>query len=391
MRSTLYASVLAVALATPVSVGAADPAPGEFAFSGDARMGYFGREREDRNGSRSDESDWRIRVRPGVLWQVTPTLSAKARFAGRYSSDDSNDNHYEFFTSIPQSDGLGFGDSTIDELNLRYKAGNWDVKVGRMQTSFELEGIAKKSLSRNDSPNTDITWTDGIHARYGDTAGWNYHVIVQRSEDDGPTTVRRSPLAFTESASHATYYFGMERKDPKGRFLQIGWDLTYIPSALRTDGSAAGRIDDYLGIAGRMALQWSLAGAMRFVWAGEAGYAPYRQTDRRRAASAGFRRCERAGVPDLDQSRGFRARPRRRVRLWSGGRRLAAVTRLRQQSGTAGTALPVEAVRHAVDRDTGAPATRSRAANRRRAQACRRRCLCPVHAALLTSPGPGVR
>ena len=279
MRSTLYASVLAVALATPVSVGAADPAPGEFAFSGDARMGYFGREREDRNGSRSDESDWRIRVRPGVLWQVTPTLSAKARLAGRYSSDDSNDNHYEFFTSIPQSDGLGFGDSTIDELNLRYKAGNWDVKVGRMQTSFELEGIAKKSLSRNDSPNTDITWTDGIHARYGDTAGWNYHVIVQRSEDDGPTTVRRSPLAFTESASHATYYFGMERKDPKGRFLQLGWDLTYIPSALRTDGSAAGRIDDYLGIAGRMALQWSLAGAMRFVWAGEAGYAPNRPTD----------------------------------------------------------------------------------------------------------------
>lgn len=279
MRSTLYASVLAVALATPVSVGAADPAPGEFAFSGDARMGYFGREREDRNGSRSDESDWRIRIRPGVLWQVTPTLSAKARFAGRYSSDDSNDNHYEFFTSIPQSDGLGFGDSIIDELNLRYKAGNWDVKVGRMQTSFELEGIAKKSLSRNDSPNTDITWTDGIHARYGDTAGWNYHVIVQRSEDDGPTTVRRSPLAFTESASHATYYFGMERKDPKGRFLQLGWDLTYIPSALRTDGSAAGRIDDYLGIAGRMALQWSLAGAMRFVWAGEAGYAPYRPTD----------------------------------------------------------------------------------------------------------------
>ncbi|MBL8476126.1 MAG: hypothetical protein JNK71_08635 [Methyloversatilis sp.] len=279
MRSTLYASVLAVALATPVSVGAADPAPGEFAFSGDARMGYFGREREDRNGSRSDESDWRIRIRPGVLWQVTPTLSAKARFAGRYSSDDSNDNHYEFFTSIPQSDGLGFGDSIIDELNLRYKAGNWDVKVGRMQTSFELEGIAKKSLSRNDSPNTDITWTDGIHARYGDTAGWNYHVIVQRSEDDGPTTVRRSPLAFTESASHATYYFGMERKDPKGRFLQLGWDLTYIPSALRTDGSAAGRIDDYLGIAGRMALQWSLAGAMRFVWAGEAGYAPNRPTD----------------------------------------------------------------------------------------------------------------
>lgn len=280
MKSTLLASALVLASATPLSAAAADPAPGEFAFGGDARMGYFSREREDRNGSRSDESDWRIRIRPGVLWQVTSELSARARFAGRYSTDDSNDNHFEFFTAIPQSDGLGFGDSTIDELYLRYKPGNWDVKVGRMQTSFELEGVAKKSLSRNDSPNTDITWTDGIHARHVDAAGWNYHVILQRSEDDGPTTVRRSPLAFTESASHTTYYFGMERKDEKGRFLQLGWDVTYIPSALRTDGTAAGRIDDYLGITGRLALQWALAGGMRFVWAGEAGFAPNTPTER---------------------------------------------------------------------------------------------------------------
>ena len=164
MRSTLYASVLAVALATPVSVGAADPAPGEFAFSGDARMGYFGREREDRNGSRSDESDWRIRVRPGLLWQVTPTLSAKARFAGRYSTDDSNDNHYEFFTSIPQSDGLGFGDSTIDELNLRYKAGNLDVGYGYQENANQL---AASNLEYN---------TVGAAYNFGSfrvSGGWN--------------------------------------------------------------------------------------------------------------------------------------------------------------------------------------------------------------------------
>jgi hypothetical protein len=39
------------------------------------------------------------------------------------------------------------------------------------------------------------------------------------------------------------------------------------------------RIDDYLGIAGRMAMQWRLAGGMRFVWAGEAGFAPNTSTE----------------------------------------------------------------------------------------------------------------
>lgn len=275
MKANLPGLALALALAAPLPAGAADPAPNRFAFSADVRLGYFGREREDRDGARSDSDDWRIRIRPGVLWQLTPELSAKARIAGRYSTDDSNRNHSRFFTSIPQSDGLRFGDSTFDELYLRYRpSDNWDVRVGRMQTSFELEGVAKKSLSRNDSPNTDITWTDGVHVRHADAAGWNYHAILQRSEDEGPTTVRRSPLAFTRSASHITYYAGMEKKDPKGRILQLGWDLTYIPDSLRTDGSATGRIDDYLGITGRLALQWALAGNMRFVWAGEAGFAP---------------------------------------------------------------------------------------------------------------------
>lgn len=275
MKPILYASALALALAAPPPAEAADPAPGTIGFSADLRMGYFAREREDRDGTRSDSADWRIRIRPGVLWQVTPEFSAKARLAGRYSTDDSNHNHFKFFTSLPQSDGLRFGDATFDELYLRYRSGDrWDVRAGRMQTSFELEGVAKKSLSRNDSPNTEITWTDGIHVRYADAAGWNYHAILQRSEDAGPTTVRRSPLAFTESASHLTYYAGMERKAPKERILQLGWDLTYIPDALRIDGNATGRIGNYLGITGRLALQWALAGNTRFVWAGEAGFAP---------------------------------------------------------------------------------------------------------------------
>lgn len=250
-------------------------------FDGDVRLGAFGLERDDRDGTTSSNEDWRMRIRPGVTARMSETVSAKLRFAGRYTTDDVNDNHFEFFEAIPASDGLRFGDSTIDELHVRVQPDRqWTVMLGRMQTKFELEGVAKKSLSRNDSPNVDITWTDGLLLQYKTKTETSYYTILQRSTDEGPTTVRRAPLAFTEDASHVTYYVGMEKKDKKGLIAQRGWDITYIPDSLRKDGTAASRIEDYYGIAGRLALQWPLGeGSRRFMWAGEAAYAPNTPTE----------------------------------------------------------------------------------------------------------------
>ncbi len=250
-------------------------------FGGDLRTGVFGRDRDDRDGSSDSNDELRLRLRPGVGIQFSNKVSGKVRFAGRYSTDESNDNHFEFFEAIPASDGLRRGDSTLDELYLRFQPSDrWDVKVGRMQTKFELEGVAKKSLSRNDSPNTDITWTDGLYGKYKAASGWNYHVILQRSTDEGPTTVRRKPLAFTEDGSHVTYYFGLERKDKKAKIVQRGLDITYIPRSLRKDGTATGRIEDYYGITGRLAVQWPVgSGPTKLMWAGEAGYAPNTPTE----------------------------------------------------------------------------------------------------------------
>ena len=253
---------------------AAEPAAARVVFSGDIRFAYADRDRDERDGSESSSSDWRVRVRPGLLWQATETVSAKARLAGRYSTDGTKE-HFEFFTAIPGSEGLCFGDATFDELYLRYAPTKaWDLLLGRMQTKFELEGVARKSLSRNDSPNTEITWTDGAHVRYRSAGGWEYHGILQRSEDDGPTTVRRTPLAFTESASHVTYYAGVEKKEKEGLFLQRGLDVTYIPEGLHAEGVGAGPTEDYIGIAGRLALQWFVIDKTRFVWALEGAYAP---------------------------------------------------------------------------------------------------------------------
>ena len=74
-------------------------------------------------------------------WRLLPYLRDYARHFDLYR-------HYRFGTELTRAEQRWEnegGDSTIDELYLRYKPGNWDVKVGRMQTSFELEGIAKKS------------------------------------------------------------------------------------------------------------------------------------------------------------------------------------------------------------------------------------------------------
>lgn len=251
-----------------------------FSFSGDVRGGYFSADRDDRDGSQDTTDEFRLRVRLGVGMELTDTLSAKARVAGRYSTDDRNHNHFEFFSSIPSEDGLRRGDSTIDELFLTYQPNTqWQVRVGRLQTKFELEGVAKKSLDRNDSPSTDITWTDGVHAQYQLGNGWNVHGIVQYNPQAGATEVRRSPLAFSEEGSRVSYFVAMENKQPWGPVVQRAIDVTYLPEALRVDGNAAGRIDDYWAVVGRLAARWPLGNSgMKFMLAGELGYAPNRPT-----------------------------------------------------------------------------------------------------------------
>lgn len=249
-------------------------------FSGDARVGYFSIDRDDRDGSQDTTDEFRLRLRAGVGFELTETLRAKARVAGRYSTDDRNDNHFEFFSFIPAGDGLRRGDSTIDELYLDFRPNQrWQVRAGRMQTKFELEGVAKKSLDRNNSPNTDITWTDGVYAQYKAANGWNAHGIIQYNPQAGATEVRRGPLAFTEEGSRVSYFGAMENKQPWGPVVQRGIDLTYLPDALRVDGNAGGHIDDYWAVVGRLAARWPVRNSgMQFMLATELGYAPNRPT-----------------------------------------------------------------------------------------------------------------
>lgn len=243
-----------------VNTQAANPINNTLSWGGDVRAGYFSLHRDDRNGSSDVTDEFRGRIRLGLEAKLSDALSAKARFAGRYSTYQ-NDNYFKLFSSIPADDGLRRGDSTLDEFYLAYNpAPDWTVKLGRMQTKFELAGVAKKSLDRNDSPNVDIAWTDGMHVTHKGAGGWNSHLILQRNLSAGPTNVLRSPLAFTEDDSRVMLFMGLENNEAAGPVVQRALDLTYMPDALRRDGTATGRIEDYWGLVGRLAAQWPMGG-----------------------------------------------------------------------------------------------------------------------------------
>ncbi len=259
---------------------AANPINDTLSWSADLRGGYYTLDRDDRDGSNDVTDEFRARIRLGLEAKLSDSWRAKARFAGRYSTFE-NDNHFQFFTSAPSTDGLRRGDSTIDELYLAYSPDDrWQVTLGRMQTKFELAGVAKKSLDRNDSPNVDITWTDGLRVtRKGDN-GWNSHFILQRNLRAGPTNVMRSPLNFSEDDSRVMAFFSLESTKPVGPVVQRAVDINYLPDALRRDGTATGRIEDYWGLVGRLAAQWPLGNSgTKFMLAGEAGYAPNTPTE----------------------------------------------------------------------------------------------------------------
>ena len=237
------------------------------AFNGDVRAGFFNKENID-NG------EFRVRLRVGQSVALGDNWQARARIAGRYSTDSRNDFNFEFFRNIPAGDGLRRGDTTIDELYLQFDDGRDRVRIGRQQTKLELVGVAKKSLDRNDSPNTDIAWTDGISWQHQHGNGWVGHAIVQTNYRAGATEVRRKPLDFSDSGSRLSTIIAIEKKSKTGLWAQRGFDISYLPDSLHTDGVNAGRIEDYWAFAGRLAAQWDISSKSKFLLAGELGYAP---------------------------------------------------------------------------------------------------------------------
>ena len=202
-------------------------------------------------------------------------MSARVRVAGRYSSQE-NHNYFKIFTTIPDTDGLRAGDATIDQLFVSLRPNpRSEIAIGRLQTCFELSGVSAGSLDRCDSPDTDITWTDGARVSYRSVDGWNWHLIFQRNLEAGATNVRLPPLSFADHDSRISYFGVVESNEAYGPIVQRAFDVSYLPSSLMKEGSASGPVEDYISFVWRLAAQWPLGGTGTRLLAGvELGYAP---------------------------------------------------------------------------------------------------------------------
>lgn len=245
---------------------------------GDIRSGYYTKTRDDRDNAKDTTDEFRLRIRIGALTEFNQHYSFAARVAGRYSTVEGNHGFRVDFP-VPSTDGLEFGDSSLDEFYAQYKSSaSWSVKAGRMQSKFELDGVAKKSLDRNNSPNSDITWTDGVYVM-NKTRGWGQHVILQYNDEDGPSHVYRSPLDFSDDGSRWSLFAAIENKDKVGPFIQRGLDINYLPDSLYAEGTAINNLDDYIAIVARTAAKWPLTvqsqkKPLSFLLGLELGYAP---------------------------------------------------------------------------------------------------------------------
>lgn len=259
--------------AFPAGAGAQAESEHGLKFYGDLRLGYFSLYRDDRNGSATRADDFRARLRIGAGFRLNDAFTASVRLAGRFSTEQGSATFY-IRNHAPTTDGLRLGEATIDEAYLNYRpSSRLNLRLGRIQSKFVLADLTGKSLDRIDSPNTDVTWTDGAHLTLSAARGWTAHLLLQHNAAAGSTNPVRPPISFTDSRSRITYFAALENTTSWGPVVQRSLDITYIPGSLRADGDAMGKPDDYVAFVARGAVAWPV-GSGRLLVGGEGGYAP---------------------------------------------------------------------------------------------------------------------
>lgn len=252
----LRALVTGLVLCWPVAAGAA--------ISGDLRFGLLFDETRAATGVVTNNNGARLRAR----LRFASDTDGEWRFVGRLATiQDSRANGGDFWLHgyAPGSGGLTPGQITIDEAYVDYRPqdARWDLRVGRFQAAFGLADVMRKSLDQNDSPNFDVTWSDGVWLRMRGNQ-WTTHVLLRHNDRRGPTGLYRAPLDFTRSESRISAFVALEGA-PTGVLAQRTFALTWLP------GAWAG--DDYIAATAKIAGEWPLSGESRARVGGELGYA----------------------------------------------------------------------------------------------------------------------
>lgn len=243
---------------------------------GDLRLIFDYFDREGRDGVDATDDVFGFRARLRFDWGITEAVHIGARLAGSCFTDDCNP-EFVFETASPASSGLEPGQFTFDELYLHwFRTERGSFALGRLQTRFVLRGgVYAKSLDRNNSNNTNINWTDGFQATYRAANGWNSSFVLEKNIRDGSGSIRRAQLDFDDSDARTSYFTGFENIQIWGLVVQRGFDVSYLPASLLTEGTPSGAREDYWGFVGRLVVRWpQRSEGMRLRAGVEIGFAP---------------------------------------------------------------------------------------------------------------------
>lgn len=264
----LLLMVILLAVAGPANAG------DSWIVSGDIRAGYLNTETRARTGVESDVESLRFRLRVALRGEFTPEWQMGARLAGVFDTDQPRTEAW-FKGWVPSPTGLAPGQFGLDELYLHWRPDGraWQMRFGRMQVAFPLNDMMKKSLDYNDSPNFDVTWTDGVWWQHRMT-DWTTHVVLHHNPRQGPTRTLRSPLDFTDGATRVGAHLTLAANQRAGILTQRMLTVSWLPSALRPQGLANPERSDHFSVVAKLVAEWALGDSgSRFALGGELGHA----------------------------------------------------------------------------------------------------------------------
>src|SRR3546814_12025719 len=92
--------------------------------------------------------------------------------------------------------------------------------------------VASKGLDRNDSPNIDINWTDGVHLDMPIAGGWRCHVIGQYRHRKGSGAADHAPLDFTDPGSRGPVFLRPGNSQRVGPVTKLKLSPNWTPADL---------------------------------------------------------------------------------------------------------------------------------------------------------------
>jgi len=270
--SYLVTICLLIVLSTPFSAQSQIPLNenNTIRATGDVRVGYIGFIGKQRNGDKLSQHELRNRTRIGIDFTITDRLSLNTRYAVRVSSLDFHLNP-GLNTTSAGNNGILLGEGAFDEFFASIQLSDLlQLKVGRFQTSFTLDGIIKNSILRQDSPNTDVGWTDGFHLTATSSTGWSADLIMQSHLLNQPSNVFRYPLAPHQTKIPFTFFSSVERKFQSGALSSLAIDITYSPDILIIDSD--GNRSSYVAASFKPQFRKLLTSGRRLIWGTEIAY-----------------------------------------------------------------------------------------------------------------------